>query len=592
MLVEDILRGNATAFAQLVREYQTPLLASAYHLLGNAEDAQDLAQETFIEAFRRLPALRDGDKLRGWLFTILRRKCLRFLQEHRHIVMPLEQVEGLLVAPAPTLADEQLWEVLQRLPLRDREILAARYLQEMSYTEIAASMSISPHGAEMRCARARARLRDLLREKEEEDARAIMQRAMSALPIGLMGDHFVHQVLQEVTPMMNAQALSAASPLKTMTSLAAKKSLGLPSLLTQAAGWKAFIVVAVTAMLIGGMKLTTLHLSTAGKTMVTTRAPAHTRVAAMVPPLAPAAKFTPLLPAMTIPPAPGTPVAAPTAAVAPMSRHTGQYSTRSIDPPIIKPDSSNRIAAVPNSTPAQPVSAVAAAPTTIAPPLVQDISFRGLEHLSPDMLAEINKIVAKAQIGRPYDEPVTQVEKTALLALGWYTNVDMSTEPVDGGIRLVFTLKEMPTVLQVTVTGMKNLTAAQQQSVMAYATALRNLPLNKKTAGSLKDLGWFSRVSYDTKSITGGIDLLFSVSENPVVTGIVFTGNTQLTAAELTKVVNSQGVHIGEVLNRNQVGAAGIAIEAAYAQQGYSQSRIHPSETFTKECSHCPKRTC
>lgn len=94
-------------------------------------------------------------------------------------------------------------------------------------------------------------------------------------------------------------------------------------------------------------------------------------------------------------------------------------------------------------------------PSTVPPPNVQDIAIRGLEHISADMLGRINQLVPRAQIGLPYDDAAAQTEKTALLALGWYAAVDTTIEPVLDGVRLVFTVKENPTVLQVQVEGLK-----------------------------------------------------------------------------------------------------------------------------------------
>ena len=243
------------------------LLASAYHLLGQAEDAQDLAQETFIEAYRRLSSLREGDKLSGWLFTILRHKCLRFLQGRRPAEVPLEQVEDSLVVPEPAFADQDVWQALQRLSLPDREILAARYLQELSFAEIAVALDISVNNAEVRCSRARTRLRGVIRELEEEETRALMRRAMGALPACLIGEAFLHQVLQEVTPMMHAPALTATSSLQSATSLATKKSLAL-HLLAQATGWKTVASVAIAITVIGAAKFAAPHLAQPGKSTI------------------------------------------------------------------------------------------------------------------------------------------------------------------------------------------------------------------------------------------------------------------------------------------------------------------------------------
>ena len=291
-LVEGSLRGDATAFAELVRKYQAPLLASAYHLLGHAEDAQDLAQETFIEAYRRLPALREVEKLRGWLFTILRHKCLHFLREHRHTDISFEQVEDTITTPGPTLDGQDVWQALQRLPLPDREILAARYLQELSFAEIAVALGISVNSAEVRCSRARTRLRGVIRELEEEETRALMRRAMGTLPACLIGEAFLHQVLQEVTPMMHAPALTATSSLQSATSLATKKSLAL-HLLAQATGWKTVATVAIAITVIGAAKFVAPRLAKPG---MTTASVAVTAQAASPVSVSPPASATTSLP--------------------------------------------------------------------------------------------------------------------------------------------------------------------------------------------------------------------------------------------------------------------------------------------------------
>ncbi len=258
VLVEEMLRGDADAFARLMRKYQAPLLASAYHLLGQAEDAQDVAQETFIEAYRCLPTLRDGDKLRAWLFAMLRFRCLHFRRRRRHVEVPLEQIADLPASPAPEFAGHAVWEALLRLPLTDREIIAARYLQELNFAEIAGVLDISVHNAEVRCARVRARLRAILHEMDEEETRALMRQAIAALPAGLIGDAFLHQVIQEVKSMMYAQTLTAP----------AAQQLPTFHLLAHAAAWKTVAAVSIAATVIGAATVLAPRLA---KT-VTTRA--------------------------------------------------------------------------------------------------------------------------------------------------------------------------------------------------------------------------------------------------------------------------------------------------------------------------------
>ncbi len=194
-LVRAILQGDVAAFEELVRKYRQPLTASAYQIIGSVEDAQDLAQETLLDGYRRLPALRDGSKLRGWLYAILRNKCFRYLEVHRSETSSVEDYAETLAAPAQA-EDGRLLELLHRLPLPDREVLAARYLQELDYGEIASALGINIHAARVRCARAREKLRALLLEADEASTRRLLQRAMTALFPNGVADAFVQRILQ------------------------------------------------------------------------------------------------------------------------------------------------------------------------------------------------------------------------------------------------------------------------------------------------------------------------------------------------------------------------------------------------------------
>ncbi len=190
-----------------------------------------------------------------------------------------------------------------------------------------------------------------------------------------------------------------------------------------------------------------------------------------------------------------------------------------------------------SDTPATPVEE---APTS---PMVRDIAFHGLEHVSPDLIAQIERAVPHTLVGNPYDKDAAQNATDVLRNTGWYANVESSTEPMEGGVRLLFTVKENPIVLQVVVTGFEHLTDPQQQSVLNVAQSLRNLPVNNNAetmgAQKLRDLGWFRSCECTKAAVPGGVSLNFAVAELPVVTGMAFTGNTKLTAAELATVTNN-----------------------------------------------------
>ena len=252
-LVAAVRKGNLRAFELLVQRYQAALIASACHMIRQREDAQDLAQEALIEAYRRLDQLHDGAKFRGWLFAILRNKCLRYLENRRQQDVPLE--DGLTVAASqPIMDDAGLTELLGRLPLPDREILAARYFQELGYDEIAEMLGISIPAAHVRCSRARERLRALLVDTGEAQTRRVMRRALEVIVSGGIGASFANRIMKEVSHMQ-AHTLPSTAGIS-LPAGAAGKSLA-ASLFAALAGWK--VAAGIAAVLVIAGAGLTLH---------------------------------------------------------------------------------------------------------------------------------------------------------------------------------------------------------------------------------------------------------------------------------------------------------------------------------------------
>ena len=164
-LVRRVLDGDVETFAAIVERYHGAILATSMQMMGDAELAEDCAQEAFIEGFRSLSNLRDPSSLRSWLFGILRNRCRRALSRRRLSTMPLEDETDIPAEPrrAPEGPDrERLLELLGGLPDSYREVLAARYLADMDYDEIAEALGISVNNVRVRCCRARERLRSIL----------------------------------------------------------------------------------------------------------------------------------------------------------------------------------------------------------------------------------------------------------------------------------------------------------------------------------------------------------------------------------------------------------------------------------------------
>ncbi len=169
-VVRQVLAGNADAYALLVQRHQRTAVAAAHHLTGDREAARDIAQDALVDAWRGLDGLRDPAKFAGWLLGIVRNKCRAFLRGRLPDDVPLDDAPAPSVNP-PEPGDGPVTELLRKLPLKDREMLVARYVGELSYAEIARHMGMTVNNVRVRCCRARGRLRELLAEADEAGER-------------------------------------------------------------------------------------------------------------------------------------------------------------------------------------------------------------------------------------------------------------------------------------------------------------------------------------------------------------------------------------------------------------------------------------
>ena len=101
-LVSGTLAGNRDAFGQIVSRYQSLICSLAYSATGSLGQSEDLAQETFITAWKHLRHLRERDKLRSWLCGIARNRINNFLRrEGREPVREAESLENIPESHSP-----------------------------------------------------------------------------------------------------------------------------------------------------------------------------------------------------------------------------------------------------------------------------------------------------------------------------------------------------------------------------------------------------------------------------------------------------------------------------------------------------------
>jgi RNA polymerase sigma-70 factor, ECF subfamily len=166
----------ADSFTEVVERYQTPLVQFLYGMVGNVEQAEDLAQDTLLKAYEAMEHRRPGQQFSaGWLYRIARNTALDALRRKRLIAwLPIDLVEAIL----PTRGDfagrvaerELVQEVLACLPARYRACLLLRTVAGLSNGEIAESMGISTRNVNTLLFRARERFRMVYAQAAGADA--------------------------------------------------------------------------------------------------------------------------------------------------------------------------------------------------------------------------------------------------------------------------------------------------------------------------------------------------------------------------------------------------------------------------------------
>ncbi|HED66629.1 MAG TPA: sigma-70 family RNA polymerase sigma factor [Planctomycetes bacterium] len=185
-LVAETLGGNQLSFQLLVERYQGRIFGVVRHYTQSAVEMEDIVQDTFIKAYRKLHTFQHQSSFSTWLYRIAINTALDFLKRAgRNPVRAVEDPEVVgtpgragaprsIAAPDSNLEREEIaritHEVLDELPEIFRSVLILREFEEMAYQDIADLLGISIGTVESRLFRARARFRDVLARLHPEYA--------------------------------------------------------------------------------------------------------------------------------------------------------------------------------------------------------------------------------------------------------------------------------------------------------------------------------------------------------------------------------------------------------------------------------------
>ena len=171
-LVRRVLAGDAPAYAGLVARHRDRLIRYARQVLGNREDAEEAVQDAFVRAYRSLERCEGPENYGRWLFGILVNRCrTRYGQAARRAAVVVHDDVAMAEAEAPGDPDGVAWRdtvywALDRLSPEFREAFLLKYVEELSYDEMAELTGTGVSALKMRVSRACERLRVMLEEVE------------------------------------------------------------------------------------------------------------------------------------------------------------------------------------------------------------------------------------------------------------------------------------------------------------------------------------------------------------------------------------------------------------------------------------------
>src|ERR1044071_8649332 len=183
-VISRVLQGEQNAYAELVNRYQGYVFTLVLRMIKSREDAEEVAQDVFVKAYRSLADFRGESKFSTWLYTITNTTCITFLRKKRLDIQSLDNEKIFEAADNKgsglgANAIEQksrvnmVTEAIAMLSTDDAEIITLFYKAEQNLEEISRILGIEPNTAKVRLHRARGRLKEKMEKHFSEEVKNI-----------------------------------------------------------------------------------------------------------------------------------------------------------------------------------------------------------------------------------------------------------------------------------------------------------------------------------------------------------------------------------------------------------------------------------
>jgi RNA polymerase sigma factor (sigma-70 family) len=174
-IIEMVQQGNANAFSYLVNKYQDIVFSIALKVLKNRDDAEELAQESFIKAYRSIHSFQGKSKFSTWLYSITYNTCISHARKKK---ISFAQIDALPVSYEETedsfgdFPEENriryLELALKQLPEEDHTLIVLYYYEDQSIDDICRITGLTESNAKVKLFRTRKKLHELMRAMKNE----------------------------------------------------------------------------------------------------------------------------------------------------------------------------------------------------------------------------------------------------------------------------------------------------------------------------------------------------------------------------------------------------------------------------------------
>ena len=183
-IISKVLNGDKQAYAELVNRYQNYVFTLTLRMIKSREDAEEVAQDIFVKAYRSLADFRGASKFTTWLYTIVNTTCITFLRKKKLEIHSLDnenvfemvdnQDSGMMANQVEQKSRAGMVNsAITLLGPDDAQIITLFYKSEQSLDEIAVILGVEPNTAKVRLHRARTRLKEKMQQHFSEEVKNI-----------------------------------------------------------------------------------------------------------------------------------------------------------------------------------------------------------------------------------------------------------------------------------------------------------------------------------------------------------------------------------------------------------------------------------